>query len=134
MFLYNDRDGRFVNGTTGIILRIDEKNELIDVKLKNGMIVTVGRHVWEMYEPRYDHERRQYTNIVAGTYSQIPLALAWALTTHKSQGKTLDKIFLDLKIWLPGQMYVALSRVRSVGDIYSRKPISLLDFPEDPFL
>lgn len=120
MLLNNDPGKRWVNGSIGKIIEIvpDEvQDELFSydtlyVELANGEEVDVLPYTWEMYEMQFNKEKDQLESKVTGTFTQYPLRLAWAVTIHKSQGKTFDKAVVDVGrgTFAHGQMYVALSR------------------------
>jgi ATP-dependent exoDNAse (exonuclease V) alpha subunit len=121
---------RWVNGTIGVVRELLPNT--VKVMVQNGPYsntVEVKGHQWESY--RYDHDMmsgRISPNII-GTFVQIPLMLAWAVTIHKSQGKTLDKIKVDLSsgAFASGQVYVALSRCTSIEGITLERPIQPKD-------
>jgi ATP-dependent exoDNAse (exonuclease V) alpha subunit len=121
---------RWVNGTIGIVRELLPNS--VKVLVQNGPYantVEVKGYQWESY--RYDHDMmsgRISPNIV-GTFVQIPLMLAWAVTIHKSQGKTLDKIKVDLSsgAFASGQVYVALSRCTTIEGITLERPIQPRD-------
>ncbi|PIQ67211.1 AAA family ATPase [Candidatus Uhrbacteria bacterium CG_4_9_14_3_um_filter_41_35] len=125
MFTNNDSQKRWVNGTLGTVTEI--KKELgiyaIYVELANGKIVPVNRHTWEMFEYSPSVSGEIGTQ-VTGSYRQYPLTLAWAVTIHKAQGKTFDKVLVDMGwgAFAHGQMYVALSRCTSLDGLVLRKP------------
>jgi ATP-dependent exoDNAse (exonuclease V) alpha subunit len=128
MLLTNDPHGRWVNGTIGKIAAIvPEKghDDLVVVELPDGLRVDVGPNLWELFEFRYDREGEKIVSEPAGAFTQYPLKLAWAITIHKSQGKTFDRVVIDIGrgTFAHGQVYVALSRCTSFGGIVLRKPI-----------
>ena len=123
MFLNNDSTRRWVNGTIGKIIEFDEISESLTVELTDGNIVDVEPHNWDISKYVLDGTRLKRETI--GTFIQYPLRLAWAITIHKSQGKTFDKVIIDLGrgSFAHGQTYVALSRCRTLEGIVFRKPI-----------
>ena len=111
MAIKNDPRGRYVNGSLGKVIDFDSKatGEVPIVKFNNGKTVAV----------EYDEWRLEDGNKVLASVRQIPLRLAYAITIHKSQGMTLDGAVIDLsKAFTPGMGYVALSRVKSLDDLY----------------
>ncbi len=128
MLLNNDPAGRWVNGSIGRILEIDDESDDIDiviVELTSGEIVDVGPYTWKLFSYQYDREKHQIESEVAGSFTQYPLKLAWAMTIHKSQGKTFEKVVIDVGrgTFATGQMYVALSRCTSLDGIVLKQPI-----------
>lgn len=128
MLLNNDSYGRWVNGSIGKIIDIDKENEdvnLIIVELTTGETVDVAPYKWELFDYRYDKVKRQIESEVAGSFTQYPVKLAWAMTIHKSQGKTFEKVVIDIGrgTFATGQMYVALSRCTTLEGIILKKPV-----------
>ncbi|MGP6172542.1 AAA family ATPase [Corynebacterium sp. A21] len=108
MTVVNDSSGDFVNGSFGVITDATEKE--ISIALDDGKLVVVEKHLWESKRPSLEGGR--LSSEVVGTIRQFPIILAWAITIHKSQGKTIPKCFINLKggTTTEGQFYVALSR------------------------
>ncbi len=123
MCIANDSAGQYVNGSIGTIQELYETSVLI--QLDEGREVLLEAFTWTLFESRFDDETQTLNQEKRGSFSQIPLRLAWAITIHKSQGKTFDKLVLDLErgTFAHGQLYVALSRCRSLEGITLRYPI-----------
>lgn len=130
MMLNNDSSNRWINGTIGKITAINEledNEKYIVVRLENGKLFDVYPYTWEI--SRFFLEGPHLKSEVMGTFTQFPLMLAWALTIHKSQGKTFDKVVLDMGrgAFAHGQTYVALSRCTSFEGIVLTKPLTKKD-------
>jgi len=126
MMVNNDVDGRWVNGTISKILDINKDSNgghIIIAELAHGETVEITTHTWGIF--RFFFEGGQLQSEVVGTFKQYPLMLAWAVTIHKSQGKTFDKVVIDIGrgVFAHGQVYVALSRCTTLGGIVLKKPI-----------
>jgi ATP-dependent DNA helicase PIF1 len=121
IFIKNDPGRVWVNGTVGIVKKLYENELTIEI---DGHNHHVARETWEKYQYRIIDGKIEKT--VAGKFIQFPLKLGWALTIHKSQGLTLKNIYLDTGrgAFDSGQIYVALSRVRNIENIYLKQPIT----------
>lgn len=123
MLLNNDVAGRWVNGTIGAITALRPEAATVVVKLETGATVEVGPYTWHVYQYVFDAAQRRLQTEARGAFTQYPLRLAWAVTIHKSQGKTFDRVVIDVGrgTFASGQMYVALSRCRTLEGIVLRQ-------------
>lgn len=143
MLLTNDSYGRWVNGSIGRIeeiIRPEEGAEVIMVRLSSGELVDILPHQWEIFHFEYDQKKNKIVSRVVGIFIQYPLRLSWAVTIHKSQGKTFDRVVVDIGrgAFAHGQVYVALSRCTSFEGLVLKKPIKkghiLMDYRVVRFL
>lgn len=132
MFTTNDPARRWVNGSLGTIVKIKKeglsKHPTLHVDLEDGERVEVKQHKWEIFE--YEHSKGgSLDEAVVGSYTQYPITLAWAVTIHKGQGKTFDKVLVDIGwgTFAHGQLYVALSRCTSFKGLVLLKPFRQKD-------
>lgn len=126
LMIKNNPGKGWVNGSIGEIVEL--KENLIKVSIE-GVVNEVNPHTWEKVIYKYDDKEKKIIEEVVGSFKQYPMKLAWAITIHKSQGLTLDKIIIDLDhgAFTHGQVYVALSRSRSFDNIVLRRPIAHRD-------
>ncbi|MGZ0712267.1 ATP-dependent DNA helicase (plasmid) [Coraliomargarita sp. W4R53] len=136
MFLRNDTASygeppRWVNGTIGTVTRIAGETVRVDV---DGEEFEVEPAVWERFRYSYNSASKSLSRDVVAEFTQFPLRLAWAVTIHKSQGKTYDRAIIDLGsgAFAPGQTYVALSRLTSLDGLYLSRPLRPSDIRVDP--
>ncbi|MGO9004838.1 MAG: AAA family ATPase [Beijerinckiaceae bacterium] len=136
MLLNNDRDGRWVNGSIGVIASVQEDEsgrEFVSVNLQDrDEAVKVYPHKWEVYH--FVLADNQIQSEPVGTFEQYPFRLAWAVTIHKSQGKTFERVTIDIGAgaFAGGQVYVALSRCTAFEGITLKTPIKRQHIHIDP--
>lgn len=133
MMLNNDQAERWVNGSIGRVMGVgyDRHGAVVEVEFPDGDTVEVAPFTWEATRPVVESGtlRRE----VVGTFTQLPFKLAWAITIHKSQGQTLDRLVVDLSggMFSTGQLYVALSRCTSLAGLVLKRPVLPKDLKVD---
>jgi ATP-dependent exoDNAse (exonuclease V) alpha subunit len=128
MMLNNDRHKRWVNGSMGEIVGMEGPagwEGVITVRLLEGYEAKVEPHTWDVFRFSYDVPSRKLVSKNIGSFMQYPMMLAWAVTIHKSQGKTFDRVVIDLGsgTFAHGQLYVALSRCTTMGGVVLKRPV-----------
>jgi len=127
MFLKNDPDKRWINGSFGVVTELSDDGPV--VRLDEGGEHLVKPASWENMAYQYDRAGQQLTREAIGVFRQLPLRLGWAITIHKSQGQTFDRAHVDLGhgAFSHGQTYVALSRCRSLAGLSLARPVRHAD-------
>jgi|TARA_B110000003_G_scaffold8996_1_gene9287 hypothetical protein len=134
MFIKNDPDGRWVNGTIGVVIDCSDKNKKV-IKVKVGKeVFKVKREEWNKVKYVYDEYNDEMEEEIVSSFKQFPLKLGWAVTIHKAQGLTLESCSVDLGegAFATGQAYVALSRCKTMESLNLYQELKIKDALVDP--
>ncbi|MCA8900645.1 MAG: AAA family ATPase [Hyphomonas sp.] len=130
MLIKNDPDGRWVNGSLATVAGYSSKGVIVEI---DGHAYEIEPAAWEKYRYELDPETKKVSREVIGTFKQVPLRLAYAVTIHKAQGLTLDKVYIDFDhgMFAHGQAYVAFSRARTLEGLELSRPLRPRDLVLD---
>ena len=131
IFLKNNKP-QWINGDLGEVVGLEHDHIRVRKQSSDNVLI-VGKETWRKYKYTYDYQTRKIEREEVGSFKQLPVALGWAITIHKSQGLTIEHLTLDLGngAFCEGQTYVALSRAKTIEGITLTKPISMNDVKVD---
>jgi ATP-dependent exoDNAse (exonuclease V) alpha subunit len=137
MMLNNDQSKRWVNGSIGKVIGVGknaDQEKTIIVEFPDGYKANVSKHTWEIFKFSYENSNKKFSSKKTGSFKQYPMMLAWAVTIHKSQGKTFDRVIIDVGsgTFAYGQLYVALSRCTTLDGIILKRKIERRHILTDP--
>lgn len=123
ILIKNDPEKQWVNGTLAKVVALSKDSVVVDI---NGRLCDVPIAKWQKIEYSYNEDLDRIEDEVVGAFAQYPIKLAWAITIHKSQGQTFDKVIIDLGrgAFTHGQLYVALSRCTCMDGIRLKRPVT----------
>lgn len=130
MFLRNDKEKKWVNGTIGCVESLSEEEIKVNI---DGISYSIGKETWNKIRYSYNQEKRKVEEEVVSSFTQYPLRLAWAITVHKSQGQTYGSVVVDMGggAFAHGQTYVALSRCATLEGLSLKRGILARDILVD---
>ena len=130
MMIRNDPEGRWVNGTLAHVAGFGSRSVIVEI---DGRAYEIDPVAWEKYRYDFEMDTKKVKREVVGTFKQMPLRLAYAVTIHKAQGLTLDKVFIDFDsgMFAHGQAYVAFSRARTLEGLEISRPLRPRDLVLD---
>ena len=132
MVTKNIKSQGLVNGDMGKVVDLGDAHVVVEIK---GKIYQLNKETWQSFKYQWDENTKKIKQILEGSFSQIPLRLGWAVTIHKSQGLTLDAVAIDAEdAWDSGQVYVSLSRSKSMNGIILRKKIPVSAVKANPYI